>query len=91
MKERTEKWLTKYVIDAGTATLERMGELVPDMFSSAAARCTPEFGFTAEGMLNHALHYGTDERLKQKFTNFLGKYGYGYMCICNCFYLVFRK
>ena len=51
---------------------------------------TTVIGMTAEGALNYALHYGTDYKLRDRFTKFLDRYGYKWHCISNCYYLVYK-
>ena len=44
--------------------------------------------FSTEGVLNHALHYGTGGKLRKKFDLFLAKRGYKVKTLANCFYVL---
>lgn len=65
-------------------------ELLDSLNSSLKADASKVVGISAEGALNHALHYGTDYRLTDRFTKFLDRYGYKWHCISNCYYLVYK-
>jgi len=51
---------------------------------------TTVIGMVAEGALNYALHYSTNQTLRNRFTKFLDRYGYKWHCISNCYYLVYK-
>lgn len=48
-------------------------------------------GMTTEGELNHAIHYGTDEKLLKSFNKFLANNGYELYTLGNCYNLIISK
>lgn len=47
-------------------------------------------GFSTEGALNHAIHYGSDPTLLASFKAFLAKHGYALYHAGNVFNLIYR-